>query len=159
MLKHIAFLHKNVYIYEYFLKKGFKFIYACFNDNVTVSRHSFKKFNKFLSTTLMWHWIRIAFKGKGYRMRKFQKSIKLTLNFGHSHWAKVGFDGHYFWIRKMRRQNYMCIIKGYKNLRGAKLELKYIRRLNKYTKRGLRLRKQFLQRRFGKISQVVSSLH
>jgi hypothetical protein len=29
--------------------------------------------------------MRVSFKGKGYRLRKFKKINKLTLNFGHSH--------------------------------------------------------------------------
>lgn len=64
-----------------------------------------------------------------------------------------------FFFKKMRRQNYICIIKKYSQLKSFKKKIKIIKSLNVYTKRGLRLKKQFIRRRFGKISQVVSSLH
>lgn len=41
--------------------------------------------NKFILKSFSVHWLRIAFKGKGYRLRKFKKYNKVTLNFGHSH--------------------------------------------------------------------------
>ena len=37
--------------------------------------------------------------------------------------------------------------------------LRYIKEINRYTLRGLRVKKQKLKKRFGKISQMVSSLH
>jgi hypothetical protein len=103
--------------------------------------------------------MRVAFKGKGYRLRKFKKINKLTLNFGHSHWAKVILDSNFFFFKKIRRQNYLCLSKKYTKYKHIKLSLKFFKKLNSYTKRGLRLTKQFIKRRFGKISQVVSSLH
>lgn len=103
--------------------------------------------------------MRVSFRGKGYRLRKFKNLNKLTLNFGHSHWAKIGLDLSSFFFKKLRRQNYICLSKYYNLYKQFKLSLKIFKKLNSYTKRGLRLRKQYIQRRFGKISQVVSSLH
>jgi hypothetical protein len=71
----------------------------------------------------------------------------------------MGLDLNNFFFKKIRRQNYMCIIKKYSQLKNFKKKIKFIKLLNVYTKRGLRLKKQFIRRRFGKISQVVSSLH
>lgn len=50
-------------------------------------------------------------------------------------------------------------MKNYEFYKFIKTDLKFFKKLNSYTKRGLRLRKQYIQKRFGKISQVVSSLH
>lgn len=83
----------------------------------------------------------------------------MTLNFGHSHWAKLCFVNHIFFIKKIKRQNYLCLIQGYAVFKEFKKSLKVFKKLNSYTKRGLRLKKQFIRKRFGKISQVVSSLH
>jgi hypothetical protein len=115
--------------------------------------------SRFILKTYSLHWMRVSFKGKGYRLRKFKKINKLTLNFGHSHWAKVVLDNNIFFFKKIRRQNYLCLSKKYSNYKHIKLSLKFFKKLNSYTKRGLRLKKQFIRRRFGKISQVVSSLH
>jgi len=103
--------------------------------------------------------MRISFRGKGYRLRKFKKLPKVTLNFGHSHWAKIALDKNLYFFKKIRRQNYLCTTKNYDDYKFFKTDLKFYKALNVYTKRGLRLKKQYIKKRFGKISQVVSSLH
>lgn len=103
-------------------------------------------------------WSRIAFKGKGFRIRNFQSDLKLTLNFGHSHWDRIKFFKHWcFW--KIRRQSYVIV--SYNNIffHQFLLIFPHIKGINRYTKRGLRLQKQAIIRRFGKISQHISSLH
>jgi len=103
--------------------------------------------------------MRVSFRGKGYRLRKFKKLNKLTLNFGHSHWAKISLNRDNYFFKKIRRQNYICVANNYSDYKTFKNDLKFFKALNVYTKRGLRLKKQFIRKRFGKISQVVSSLH
>lgn len=103
--------------------------------------------------------MRVSFRGKGYRLRKFKTFNKVTLNFGHSHWAKLAIVSDLYFFKKLRRQNYLCFVKGYDFYKYLKLDMKTFKSLNVYTKRGLRLKKQFIKKRFGKISQVVSSLH
>lgn len=117
------------------------------------------KTNMFFFKTFSLHWFRVSFKGKGYRLRKFKKHNKVTLNFGHSHWAKLILERGLFFFKKIRRQNYICSVKSYSAFKELRKGFKVFKRLNPYTKRGLRLKKQFIRKRFGKISQVVSSLH
>lgn len=64
-----------------------------------------------------------------------------------------------YFLKKIKRQNYLCIVKYFSNYKQFKFDLKTYKFINRYTKRGLRLRKQYIFKRFGKISQVVSSLH
>lgn len=71
----------------------------------------------------------------------------------------MALDIDNFFFKKLRRQNYICLLKKYSQLKLFKNNIKFLKRLNFYTKRGLRLKKQFIRRRFGKISQVVSLLH
>lgn len=104
------------------------------------------------------HWFRVSFRGKGFRLRKFKALNKVTLNFGHSHWAKILLNSNFF-FKKIRRQNYLCLTTHFHFYKSLKSGLKFFKKLNTYTKRGLRLRKQYIRKRFGKISQVVSSLH
>lgn len=60
---------------------------------------------------------------------------------------------------RLRRQNYLVFIKDRFDLRIVKDFFKSIRVYNKYTRRGIRLKKSPYIRRFGKISQVNSILH
>jgi hypothetical protein len=153
------FFCKNAWVCQYFLKSEFSLIvvlnvfYKKFNLNNMLT------FSKFILKTYSIHWFRVSFKGKGYRLRKFKKYNKVTLNFGHSHWAKIALRNSVFFFKKVRRQNYLCFSKNYYFYKQLKGGIKFFKKLNSYTKRGLRLKKQYIKKRFGKISQVVSSLH
>lgn len=158
-IPYTVFYWYNSVIYSYYLSKDFIFYYTInlLYDKFLYINNS--KYNQFFFKTYSLHWLRISFRGKGYRLRKFKKLNKVTLNFGHSHWAKLALDCSTFFFKKLKRQNYICVIKGYHYYKSIKTAFKFFKRLNMYTKRGLRLKKQFIRKRFGKISQVVSSLH
>lgn len=101
---------------------------------------------------------RVVFRGKGFRVKIFRKKKKITLNFGHSHWTKLKFYKSWYFF-KLRRQNYIFFSHNLYDLDFFYKTISTIRILNRYTQRGLRLKKQEIKRRFGKISQYISSLH
>lgn len=113
---------------------------------------------KFFLTSYLVVWTRIIFRGKGFRIRNFQKELKLTLNFGHSHWNRIKFYKFWFFW-KIKRQSYVAVSYDLSCLTNFLSILPTIKLINRYTKRGLRLKRQAIIRRFGKISQHVSSLH
>lgn len=116
------------------------------------------KNNRFINSYILYNIFRLVFKGKGFRVRLFRGLNKLTLNFGHSHWTK--FKLFNTWrMFKLRRQNYVLISYDIKNCSYFKNDISSVRIMNRYTQRGLRLKKTFIKKRFGKISQYVSSLH
>lgn len=121
-------------------------------------RKTFERFSKYISSLYIVLWTRVIFKGKGYRLRKFKGYNKVTCNFGHSHWTRFSLTTNFF-FKKLRRQNYICLSKKLFETMLFQHYFKKVKPLNVYTKRGLRLKKQPIKRRFGKISQVVSSLH
>lgn len=109
--------------------------------------------------TFITFFLRFIWRGKAYRVRLFKKNTKLTLNFGYSHWCKLKYNIQFFKLSKIKRQNYLIFFTD-------RWENFYIRALfnklriyNRYTRRGIRLKKNPYIRRFGKISQVNSSLH
>lgn len=119
--------------------------------------HYFKYLWESIKTIIIPYWARVVFKGKGFRMRKFKNSRKLTFNFGHSHWTKLRLRTYFVIFKRKRRQSqyFFC----YSNLlfKEICILISYLRKINKYTKRGLRLKKQTIIRRFGKISQMLSA--
>lgn len=159
MFEHIIFYDRFQTICHHKLKSNFLLITTLSDTYDKFAHNQGGKFNMFNLKTFMLHWVRIAFKGKGYRLRKFKGLNKVTLNFGHSHWAKLALNPNLYFFKKIRRQNYLCIMKYFDNYKNFKNNIKFYKPLNVYTRRGLRLKKQFIRRRFGKISQVVSSLH
>ena len=124
-----------------------------FNKKInTTNKITFSK--KYLTT----HWTRIAFRGKSYRVRCLKSINKFTFNLGYSHWTKFKANKSWALFRK-RRQRYIVFSYNLLNMQFFKRILPTIRNYNPYTMRGLRLRKQPIIRRFGKISQHVSILH
>lgn len=104
-------------------------------------------------------WGRIAFRGKSYRMRNFKNMNKITFNLGYSHWTKIVFSPNLWWFYKRRRQSYFIQCQTIAAFLRFEVELHYLRVMNRYTRRGVRMRKAPLIQRFGKISQYVSLLH
>ena len=159
MFRFLVFQLESLIICQHFLKSNYilfttvNLLYNKFTPKI------FRKFNTYLLKTFSVHWLRVSFRGKGYRLRKFKKFSKVTLNFGHSHWAKIALDRGLFFFKKLKRQNYICSAYTYWHYKQFKSGIKFFKKLNTYTKRGLRLKKQYIKKRFGKISQVVSSLH
>lgn len=107
----------------------------------------------------IFYFLRIIWRGKAYRVRLFKKKSKFTLNFGHSHWYKILYIKNKINFFKIRRQNYLTLFSERNNYNKIFSVFNNIRKYNKYTKRGIRLKKTFFLRRFGKISQVNSILH
>lgn len=159
MFNFIVFYNNLEVLCHYTIKPGYTLVTTLSNVYSKLTHTPLLKFNKFILKAFSLHWMRISFRGKGYRLRKFKKFNKVTLNFGHSHWAKIALDRNLYFFKKIRRQNYLCTAKNYGDYKFLKTDLKFFKSLNVYTKRGLRLKKQFIKKRFGKISQVVSSLH
>lgn len=146
-------------ILEQFLKKNFK-IYICKYYSFLLKNRSYRnKYNLYYLHTLTIFWLKLAFRGKGYRMRKFKKISKITFNFGRSHWTRLKYNCTSYYIRKYRRQKMLCFARFYKDLHQIIKLINLVKPLNFYTKRGLRWKKQYVLRRFGKISQVSSLLH
>lgn len=153
------FLISSNVIYDYSIAKEFK-LTICINNLYKKWNHKVnKQLNLFCLKTYTIYWIRVVFKGKGFRLRRFRNTSKVTFNFGHSHWTKLGFNSSQYWFKKLKRQNYLFFASNFFKLQALSYTLRFIKSLNVYTKRGLRLKKQYIKRRFGKISQVVSSLH
>jgi len=119
----------------------------------------FLKLKKYFAHTFVIFFLRIMWRGKAYRVRFFKKNNKFTLNFGHSHWCKLVYDSNYFNFFKIKRQNYLILFSERTDVTFVKNFFNTIRVLNKYTKRGIKVKQTPYIKRFGKISQVNSSLH
>jgi hypothetical protein len=114
--------------------------------------------NYFLYTYISF-FLRIVWRGKAYRIRLFKKKKKFTFNFGHSHWYKLVYNKPFYSFFRIKRQSYLVLFNTRNQRRTLTDIFSSIRPYNKYTRRGIRLKKSVYIRRFGKISQVNSILH
>lgn len=156
-LWHINYLISGNLLKETILCNGYKF-FSTYNVRLLLNKLDLKYINIYLIRTFFSLWGRVTFKGKGFRLKNYKKK-KLTFNFGRSHWTKLLFKSYNLIFRKLKRQNYIFLFKSHYQYLFFIRTVRMIKPTNYYTKRGLRLKKQNIQRRFGKISQVVSSLH
>ena len=125
----------------------------CFN-NIIIS-----KFKNFFVYSYIVFFLKIIWRGKAFRIKYFKKSNKFTFNFGHSHWTKLIFLPNIFNFFKIKRQSYLSIFVNRKDSKNLLDNFNNLRKMNKYTKRGIRVKTTPYIKRFGKISQVNSSLH
>lgn len=109
--------------------------------------------------TFITFYVRIIWRGKAYRVRLFKKHGKFTLNFGYSHWCKLKFNKSFFNFFKIKRQSYIVLFSNRWEDFYIKNLFSKLRIYNRYTRRGIKIKKTPYIRRFGKISQVNSSLH
>lgn len=110
------------------------------------------------------HWTRFTFRGKAFRLRYYKRLNRFFFNLGFSHPAKLILTKVFLGARKPRpkertRQRYGIFCYCFAQLQLLNRETQSVKPYNPYTQRGLRLRSQPITRRFGKISQHISSLH
>ena len=117
-----------------------------------------KKFYNFFFKTFLYIWFRIIWRGKAYRVRLFKKKKKFTLSFGYSHWTKLIYKKCIKAV-KLKRQNYYFLCTNTEIYHYIQFLILHVRGMNKYTKRGIRIKDKPFKKRFGKISQVTSILH
>lgn len=156
---------------NFFIKKNKnKFINVNFCNNVTLiglslinsyylDKKKKKTFKNFYISSFITYYLRFIWRGKAFRIRFFKKSNKITFNFNHSHWYKLIFKKSYIRVFRLKRQNYLITYSSRFDKSIISNIINSIRPYNKYTKRGIRLKKYFFKQRFGKISQVNSILH
>jgi hypothetical protein len=138
-----------------------KFFFDKLNICVSFYRNdqNYRIYFNFLKKNLITHWTRVSFRGKSYRVKCFKKIKKFTFNFGYSHWTKFKAYSYNWSFFRKRRQSYLIFTYNFFDIKFFKRILPTVRTYNPYTMRGLRLKKQAIIRRFGKISQHISILH
>ncbi len=159
MFQAITFKNNSKELITLLQNKEIIFFYLLNKKNFPYNVNAMRISHKYYVSTYMYYFSRIIWRGKAYRVRLFKKNNKFTFNFGYSHWTKLIYDLNQYLFYKLGRQNYLVFYK----TRSQQFDLfnifSHIRKMNKYTKRGIRIKKLPYIRRFGKISQVNSSSH
>lgn len=112
-----------------------------------------------LRSCIISFWKKILFKGKSYKIKVAKNQTKITFRMGFSHWTKFRFYNFTGSIYRYTRQKFIVFTYNYYILNMLLTQIKKIRPINPYTKRGLRISQQNIKRRSGKLSQALSSLH
>lgn len=121
--------------------------------------HSTLSLNNYLTNSFIKSWGKVTFRGKSYKIKSVKKLVKFTFRLGYSHWTKIIFKAVKWKIIRLARQKFLILFPLTNNLKQLERAIVNIRQLNVYTNRGVRLSRQLIHRRFGKLSQYVSKLH
>lgn len=130
---------------SYSIKIKFNFNY----DN----NYNVKLFNNFIKTFENYFFLKIKFKGKGFKI-KFNKKLKLIkFYFGKSH--ITFFKLKKIKLKKITKYKFMLKNLNFSKLKKKASEMTYIKPVNVYTLRGIRLSRQFISKRKGKKSSYI----
>jgi len=144
-------INNTANIFNFFLSLN-KTLHINKNNFVT----TYKNILFLLKYKLKWNFKKIKYRGKGFKVKKFNQLSKITFRLGKSHWTKLLYNNFCIIIKRTKKNTYCFISIKNKIFIGLKKTITKIKGVNKYTKRGLRLTRQFIQKRFGKISQASS---
>ena len=134
-------LLNNATIYLNLPKKTFWDDYNNVGTFIKSTRTVYKNISKrFFYNHFFIQWARVVFKGKSYRIRNFKHNNKFTFNFGYSHWTKLKLLTNWQCFKR-KRQNHMVFTYNLKDYEYFRRFLPYIRFMNCYTLRGLRLKR------------------
>jgi len=135
-------INKNLNFLEYkniFLKKDYFVI-----NNI---------FYKFLEKLNKYYFLKIKFKGKGYKIGFYKKIKIINFYFGKSH--KSIFLYNNLRIKKLSKYKFIVFSSNYNYLKKVGLKIINIKKINEYTNRGLRLSRQIIIKRKGKKGSFV----
>lgn len=119
-----------------------------FNNNL-----NFKQVNKFLKTFEFYFFIKIKFKGKGFKI-KFNKKLKIIkFFFGRSH--ITFFKLKRIKLKKITKYKFILKNLNFSKLKTNSMKITKIKPINVYTLRGIRLSKQIIKKRKGKKSSYI----
>lgn len=114
-----------------------------FKNNLT--KNVLENYIKLLNT---YFFIKIKFKGKGYKIKIFKKKKILSLYFNKSHINL--FKLIHIYIKKINKYKFLLKSNNIYNLKKLSKLIIHVRPLNIYTLRGLRISKQIVLKRKGK---------
>ena len=118
------------------------------NNNI-----NFKQINSFLKTFESYFFIKIKFKGKGFKI-KYNKKLKLIkFYFGRSH--MTFFKLKKIKLKKINKYKFFLRNFNYNWLKKKAIEITKIKPVNIYTLRGIRLSRQIIKKRKGKKSSYI----
>jgi len=124
------------------------------NTNINYNNNlNFKQINKFFKTFEFYFFIKIKFKGKGFKI-KFNKKLKIIkFYFGKSHITL--FKLRKIKLKKITKYKFILKNLNFMKLKTNATKITKIKPINVYTLRGIRLSKQIIRKRKGKKSSYI----
>jgi len=110
-------------------------------------------FYKFLEKLNIYYFLKIKFKGKGYKIGFYKKKKIINFYFGKSHKSIFIFNN--IKIKKLSKYKFILLKNNFNLLKKISYKIIKIKKINEYTNRGLRLSRQIIIKRKGKKGSFV----
>jgi ribosomal protein L6P/L9E len=120
------------------------------NKNFFILNNNFYNFLEKLNT---YYFLKIKFKGKGYKIGFYKKKKIINFYFGKSH--KSIFIYNNIKIKKLSKYKFILLKNNFNILKQISYKIIKIKKINEYTNRGLRLSRQIIIKRKGKKGSFV----
>ena len=122
-------------------------------SNFKENNLSFKNVNRFFKLFEFYFFIKIKFKGKGFKIRYNKKLKLIKFYFGRSHMTFYKIKK--LKLKKITKYKFLLKSKDWNNLKRHAKNITRIKPVNVYTLRGIRVSRQFISKRKGKKSSYV----
>jgi ribosomal protein L6P/L9E len=119
-------------------------------NNFFILNNSIYNFLEKLNT---YYFLKIKFKGKGYKIGFYKKKKIINFYFGKSH--KSIFIYNNIKIKKLNKYKFILLKNNFNLLKQISYKIIKIKKINEYTNRGLRLSRQTIIKRKGKKGSFV----
>lgn len=148
---HIYIYNSNIFLLLNFLNYSIYFnkflnIIKIKNKKLNRKIHNKKFLNNFLFTWDNFFFSKIYFLGKGFKLKKINKNIYFNFNYSH---IKLLINQKTI-IKKIQKTKLLIFSKNLVDIKKLSLDIKNIKNLNPYTKRGLRKSKQIVYKKKNK---------
>lgn len=107
----------------------------------------------FLEKLNNYYFLKIKFKGKGYKIGFYKKKKIINFYFGKSH--KSIFIYNNIKIKKLSKYKFILLKNNFNMIKQISYKIVKIKKINEYTNRGLRLTRQIIIKRKGKKGSFV----
>jgi len=159
--KIIVILFNNRFKFTLFFKKKLnlkinKKINTIEYKNNTLDKNFYNLNNNlfnFLEKLNKYYFLKIKFKGKGYKIGFYKKKKIINFYFGKSH--KSVFLYNNTKIKKLSKYKFILLKNNFSVLKQISYKIIKIKKINEYTNRGLRLSRQIIIKRKGKKGSFV----
>lgn len=144
----IIFLKLKIPYKDLFINKSTNNIKLYFNMFNSNNNYLNNTINNFLKELYNYNFLKIKFKGKGYKIKIFRKRKIIQFFFGVSHIKLVSLKK--IILKKLTKYKFFMKSKNIQTLKRISSKIVNIRRINPYTLRGLRISKMVIIKRKGK---------
>ena len=148
------YLYENNFYFKIFIKTNYIFINKETN-NLKIQNNKYylnkkieKELKKFLTSLNSYFFLKIKFKGKGYKINFYKKTKLIKFFFGSSHIQLFKLKN--IVIKKLSKYKFILKNTNLDNLNQISKKIIKVRNINPYTLRGIRISKSIIIKRKGR---------